>query len=187
MYLIIYRCLFIIYSFIVIKNYYRSIIFMQNKCIFSWIITMTIILTCLKWRSIPVSVNYLIILYPVDCFLKLHYLLDFSNQSATLIDNIFSTNIDKKEVSGILLNHISDHQLLFTYIENAKKVSKFINIKKTDPLSVDNFINELREQNIYERMHHPFDTNPNNNYEIFMTQFLLAKNKHLPIKCVRYQ
>ena len=35
----------------------------------------------------------------------------FSNQSATLIDNIFSTNIDEKEVSGILLNHVSDHQL----------------------------------------------------------------------------
>ena len=75
----------------------------------------------------------------------------FSDQSASLIDNVFSTNIEEKEVSGILLNHISGHQLLFTYIENLsyiEKVPKFINIQKTDPLSVDNFINELREDNI---------------------------------------
>ena len=114
----------------------------------------------------------------------------FSDQSATLIDNVFSTNIKEKEVSGILLNHISDHQLLFTYIENLsyiEKIPKFIIIQKTDPLSVDNFINELREDNIYDRMHQPLDTNPNDSYEIFITHFQLAKDKHLPMKSVRYQ
>ena len=114
----------------------------------------------------------------------------FSDHSATLIDYVFSTNIEEKEVSGILLNHILDHHMLFTHIENLsyiEKVPKFINIQKTDPISVDNFVNELREQNIYERMHQPLDTNPNDNYEIFITQFQLAKNKHLPIKRVRYQ
>ena len=49
----------------------------------------------------------------------------FSDQSATLIDNVFSTNIEEKEVSGILLNHISDHQLLFTYIESLSYIKKF--------------------------------------------------------------
>ena len=114
----------------------------------------------------------------------------FSDQSATLIDNVFSTNIEEKEVSGILLNHISDHQLLITYIESLsyiKKVPKFINIQKTDPLSLDNFTNELREDNIYDRMHQPLDTNPNDSYEIFITHFQLAKDKHLPMKSVRYQ
>ena len=107
-----------------------------------------------------------------------------------LIDNVVSTSIEEKEVSGILLNHVSDHQLLFTFIENLtyiEKVPKFINIQKTDPLSVDNFINELREQHIYDRMHQPLDSNPNDNYEIFITPFQLAKNKHLPMKSVRYQ
>ena len=77
-------------------------------------------------------------------------------------------------MSGILLKHISDHQLLFTFIENLsyiEKVPKYINIQKTDPLSVDNFINELREQNIYDRMYQPLDTNLNDNYEIFITLF----------------
>ena len=93
-------------------------------------------------------------------------------------------------MSGILLNHISGHQLLFTFIENLsyiEKVPTFINIQKTDPLLVDNFINELREQNIYDRMYQPLDTNPNDNYEIFITLFQLAKNKHVPMKSVRYQ
>ena len=36
-------------------------------------------------------------------------------------------------------------------------------------------------------MHQPLDTNPNDNYEIFITHFQLAKNKHLPMKSVRYQ
>ena len=36
-------------------------------------------------------------------------------------------------------------------------------------------------------MYQPLDTNPNDNYEIFITLFQLAKNKHLPIKSVRYQ
>ena len=86
--------------------------------------------------------------------------------------------------------HISDHWLLFAYIENLsyiEKVAKFINIQKTDPLSVDNFINELREDNIYDRMLQPLDTNSNDNYEIFITHFQLAKDKHLPMKSVRYQ
>ena len=35
-------------------------------------------------------------------------------------------------------------------------------------------------------MHQPLDTNLNDNYEIFITHFQLAKNKHLPMKNVRY-
>ena len=134
--------------------------------------------------------NSLIIIISSGFFPKITLPTKFSDQSATLIDNVFSTNIEEKEVAGILLNHISDHQLLFTYIENLsyiEKVPKFINIQKTDPLSVDNFINELREDNIYDSMLQQLDTNPNDNYEIFITHFPLAKDKHLPMKSVRYQ
>ena len=96
----------------------------------------------------------------------------FTDQSVTLIDNVFSTNIEEKEISGILLNYISDHQLLFTYIENVsyiEKVPKFINIQKADQVLVDIFIiNELKEQNIYDHMHQPLYTNPNDSYEIFI-------------------
>ena len=67
------------------------------------------------------------------------------------------------------------------------KVPKFINIQKTDLLLFEYFLNELREDNIYDRMQQPLDTNPKDSYEIFITHFQLAKNKHLPMKKVRFQ
>ena len=36
--------------------------------------------------------------------------------SSTLIDNIFTDNIDEVGTSGILLNQISDHQMMFTLV-----------------------------------------------------------------------
>ena len=36
-------------------------------------------------------------------------------------------------------------------------------------------------------MHQPLDTNPNDNYEIFIRFFQLVKNRHLPLKRIRYQ
>ena len=56
-----------------------------------------------------------------------------SEQSSTLIDNIYTNNIDDRESSGILLNQISDHQMVFTLIENLSyviRVLKFIEIEK---------------------------------------------------------
>ena len=38
----------------------------------------------------------------------------FTEQSATLIDNIFTNQLDN-HVSGVLTNSISDHQMLFSY------------------------------------------------------------------------
>ena len=36
-------------------------------------------------------------------------------------------------------------------------------------------------------MHQPLETNPNDHYEMFITHFQLAENKHLTMKSVRYQ
>ena len=39
-----------------------------------------------------------------------------SEQSGTLIDNIYINNTDERVSSGILMNQISDHQMIFTSI-----------------------------------------------------------------------
>ena len=52
---------------------------------------------------------------------KITLLTRISEHSSTLIDNIFTSNIDEKESSGILLNQISDHQMIFTLI-NRKQI-----------------------------------------------------------------
>ena len=76
-----------------------------------------------------------------------------SDHSSTLIDNIFTNNMDKTGTSGILLNNISDHQMIFTYVENVSyitEVPKFIEIEKSDDRSMHAFVNELNELNIYD-------------------------------------
>ena len=54
-------------------------------------------------------------------------------RSSSLIYYIFTKHTVEKETVGILLNHLSDHQIIFTYIEklsNIEMVPKFITIKK---------------------------------------------------------
>ena len=113
----------------------------------------------------------------------------FTEQSSTLIDNVFSNNIEEREISGILLNHISDHQFLFTYIEKLsyiEKVPKFVDIEKTDANSLENFIQELNDMNIYDQLLKPIDSCPHENYEIFMKLIQNAKNLHFPKKTVKF-
>ena len=57
-----------------------------------------------------------------------------TNQSATLIDNIFSTGLYNNE-SAIIVNNISDHQMICTYSTHTDKTistssKKFIEIEK---------------------------------------------------------
>ena len=70
------------------------------------------------------------------------------NESYTLIDNIFSNDIEEtmKSKSGILINDISDHQMIFTFYENLsyiEKIDKYIYVEKQDEISLEQFMNEL--------------------------------------------
>ena len=108
-----------------------------------------------------------------------------SEHSSTLIDNIFTSNIDEKESSGILLNQISDHRMIFTFIENKSYVThvpKFVEIQNNDHNSIQNFVHELEELNIYEKLHTSNDSRPEENYNILLTLLATAKDKHLPTK-----
>ena len=79
-----------------------------------------------------------------------------SEQSSTLIDNIYTNNIDEGESSGILLNQISDHQMIFTLTKKfsyVTQVTKFVEIQINDPDSIQNFVNELDELNNNRKKH----------------------------------
>ena len=72
-------------------------------------------------------------------------------RSSSLIDNIFTNDTEEKETAGILLNHLSDHQIIFTYIEKLsyiEKLPKFITIEKNNAALVQNFIREMDDLNI---------------------------------------
>ena len=112
-----------------------------------------------------------------------------SEQSSTLIDNIYTNNIDERESSGILLNQISDHQMVFTLIENLSyviRVPKFIEIEKNDPRSIHNFVNELEELNIYGKLKTSVNSDPEENYDIMLQLLSTAKENHLPKKMVKF-
>ena len=80
-------------------------------------------------------------------FLKITLPTRIGDRSSSLIDNIFTNDTEEKETSGILLNHLSDHQIIFTYIEklsNIEKVPKFVTIEKNNAASIQNFIVKCR-------------------------------------------
>ncbi len=66
--------------------------------------------------------------------------------SHTLIDNIYANKLEdiSKLKSGILINDISDHKMIFTYQESdiyIDQVEKYIEIEKKDDISFQNFVN----------------------------------------------
>ena len=103
--------------------------------------------------------------------------------SSTLIDNIFTDNIDEVGTSGILLNQISDHQMMFTLVENGSyviDVPKFIDIECNDHRSMQAFIRELEDNNIYDKLEQAIDSDPQENYARFialLNDAKLAKEK----------
>ena len=110
----------------------------------------------------------------------------------SLIDNILANNLDETEnaISGLLINDLSDHKIIFTFHQNNSyidKVNKFINIEKRDDSSMNKFVDELTSLNICEKLDKQLTSDPNNNYEILSGLLKYAREKHLPKKTVKYQ
>ena len=112
-----------------------------------------------------------------------------SDESSTLIDNIFSNDVDVIDTSGVLVKQISDHQIIFTrHIEKnyLGKNHKFVTVTTKDELSTQNFVDELKQLNICEQVALHNDVNPTDNYQIISKLLNYAKNKRLPTKTVIY-
>ena len=112
-----------------------------------------------------------------------------SDESTTLIDNIFSNNIDIEHKSGILVNKISDHQMIYTYHPHnsyTDNSNKSITVETNDPRSMDLFVQELNDLNIYGQLNQRICDDPQTNYEVFSKLVNHAKEKHLPRKTVKY-
>ena len=112
-----------------------------------------------------------------------------SDKSSTLIDNIFSNDVDMIDTSGVLVEQISDPQIIFTRHINKyylEKNNKFTTVETKDKLSMQNFVDELKQLNIYDQAALHNDVNPTENYQIFYQLLNYAKNKHLPTKTVQY-
>ena len=112
----------------------------------------------------------------------------FSDNSATLIDNIFcklSTNFSKT-TTGILMSKISDHQPYFVcldYLCSKSLPPKYVKIQKFPLNKLDEFKSELESLELNEKF---TSSNPNDNFELFHSEILRLKEKHFPVKFVKY-
>ena len=113
------------------------------------------------------------------------------DNSNTLIDQIWSNNLEAniKSKSGIIINDISDHKMIFTYIENTtyiEKIDKFIKIERKSQTAMVNFVEELRSMKICEHLNQNVNENLEDNYCRFAHLVNSAKEKHLQPKIVKY-
>ena len=86
-----------------------------------------------------------------------------SYESSTLIDNIFSNVVDKIDSSGVLVKQISDYQIIFTrHIKKnySEKINKFVTVETKNKLSMQNFVEELKQLNICDQFALHNDVNP---------------------------
>ena len=72
---------------------------------------------------------------------------------------------------------VSRHCILFCIILLC--VPKLVDIEKTDVNSLENFIQELNDMNIYDQLLKPIDSCPHENYDIFMKLIQDDKKLHL--------
>ena len=104
----------------------------------------------------------------------------------TLIDNVFTNNIGKPHISGILTHHVSDHFMSFCVVEGkvkrTKDTPKYIEVENITPLSISNFKAEIGSSDLLSQ----FDLNPladpNINYNLLSSTIDQAKTKHIPKK-----
>ena len=77
--------------------------------------------------------------------------------------------------------------MMFTIVENRSYVTnvpKFIDIECNDQRSMQAFLSELEDMDIYDKLEQSVDSNPHDNYDRFITLINNAKEKHLPKKTV---
>ena len=92
-----------------------------------------------------------------------------SENSNTLIDNIFTNNLGNKHTSRILMSLISDHFMNFCILEGDQHIShnsRYIEIESITANSIQNFRRSLSKAAIISKIDTSIFANPNPNYNI---------------------
>ena len=127
----------------------------------------------------------------LSCFVpKITLPIRICDTPSTLIDNVYTNAIDKIYTSCILIRPISDYQMHFCILnENYAKTNnarRYIEVKVSSEHSIDQFRNEFANSNIYNKLDHSPNANPNINYELLAEQLRIAKSTHVPQTIKRF-
>ena len=109
--------------------------------------------------------------------------------SHTLIDNVFTTNLNSDLSAYILDIHISDHQpvVLFTNDDIPPTRSKFITIRANTDDRKDNFRQCFHNKYIFDQLDKDIHvTDPNYNYEILEHAIKYTHSECFPERRVRF-
>ena len=104
-----------------------------------------------------------------------------TDHSATFIDNIFGNSIDNNE-SGIIINNISDHQMIYTYSTEQlpchTREKQYVQLETKDAQAM----NKLQDISIADKLNKDVNADPNDNLKQVIDIFTNLKNKYLPKK-----
>ena len=114
-----------------------------------------------------------------------------TNNTATLIDNIFSklSDISSSSIAGVVLVNISDHLPCFLSLDclTVKKSNhKLVKTWSRSEQSYMNLKSEIEEKCCPSNFFIDPDKDPNLNYEILDTTLKAAFEKHIPVKLVKF-
>ena len=110
----------------------------------------------------------------------------------SLIDNVFVKLSDKTNSSSacILTSALSDHFLYFIAFKLSVKTEdttqKYIKLTDSSAMSLGKFKEEIRNSHLKDIITYDSFTDPNYNYNILDGIFNHAKQKHLPLKEVKF-
>ena len=146
----------------------------------------------LKINERPEFSDFLDFMFSKGMCPKLTYPTRFATRSASLIDNVWckigKNNLDT--ISGILYTGVSDHFPYFVCLKNISKqkksTPKYAKCKINKPKAIDNFLEELHKQNIYNTLNKNLEVDPNQNYNRFIEHITVVKEKHLPYRFVKF-
>ena len=65
---------------------------------------------------------------------------------------------------------------------HSEQTKKFIEVEVCNHESIQSFVTEISNANIYDKLQKNLNSNPNHNYEILLKHLLNAKLKHIPKK-----
>ena len=146
----------------------------------------------LKVNERPAFSDFLDLMFNKSLYPKITLPTRFSTNSASLIDNIFckmsDNTIDSK--SGIIFTGISDHLPYFVCLKSItqQKTSnpKYVKCKINKPEAINNFLEELHDIDLYEKLNHTLELDPNENYDTLINHITTVKDKHLPNRFVKF-
>ena len=108
-----------------------------------------------------------------------------NNNTATLIDHIWTNDIKDKMVAGVITTYLSDHYSTFHLIStNKHKPSpKVISTRDFSDIKIESFKNDLNNlsyNEVYEK------NNPTESYASFQNLFQAIFEKNFPVKEIRF-